>query len=282
MCLAWKRFRKSVHYQRRSAKTFTKLGSDAALCCARRTSCKRGNSFAACSLQIRPVFSFRRYSTFCRCTHVQRSVACVVNGVGRSLSLPMPCHVLSHRVMSGLVCLVVSSFFLTGRYDEMSTVLQRMTNAPVNLPPELLAGQRPVRRKGSSFSTRWKLWRYSLGGGAYHRVSGRLSDDGTDNISAMADPEEEGSSDRYGHKKHVCAGVKQVLCPGNDARLRRSTTVLVVVWFTLSYASYGVATWNNQLFADVGLSNPYLCSFIYSLSTLPGNVGSIILVERVS
>lgn len=57
--------------------------------------------------------------------------------------------------------------------------------------------------------------------------------------------------------------------------------MLVVVWFTISYGSYGVATWNNQLFTDVGLSNPYLCSFIYSISTLPGNIGSIFLIERV-
>lgn len=74
----------------------------------------------------------------------------------------------------------------------------------------------------------------------------------------------------------------RVLCPGNDTRLKRSTIVLVIVWFSLSYSTYGVATWNNQLFADVGLSNPYLCSFIYSISTLPGNVGSIFLVGRVS
>lgn len=186
----------------------------------------------------------------------------------------MACHVLC-RVLSCLVmtCHAMYFFFVAGRYDEMSTVLRRITNAPVHLPPEMLAEQRAVRRNGPSFSTRWQSWRNSLGGGVYHSVpAGRVVDP----------KEEEGFSDRYGNKRHVCAGVRQVLCPGSDARLRRSTIVLVVVWFTLSYGSYGVATWNNQLFADVGLSNPYLCSFIYSLSNLPGNVGSIILVERVS
>ncbi|CBJ25636.1 conserved unknown protein [Ectocarpus siliculosus] len=76
-------------------------------------------------------------------------------------------------------------------------------------------------------------------------------------------------------------GVMRILCPGNDARLQRATIVLVVVWFTLSYGTFGVATWNNQVFADIGLSNPYLCSVIYSLSDLPGNVASIFLVEQV-
>lgn len=77
-------------------------------------------------------------------------------------------------------------------------------------------------------------------------------------------------------------GVMRILCPGNDARLQRATIVLVVVWFTLSYGTYGIATWNNQVFAGIGLSNPYLCSVVYSLSDLPGNVASIFLVERVS
>lgn len=177
--------------------------------------------------------------------------------------------------------------YLAGRYEEMSTVLRKITHAPVYLSPGLLAEQRPVRRKGTTFSARWQFWRYRLGGGLYHSVSRRLPD-GEEDSASMVDPQEEGSRDRdrgrdrYEHERHTCEGVKQVLCPGSDARLRRSTIVLVVVWFSISYGSYGVATWNNQLFADVGLSNPYLCSFIYSLSNLPGNVGSILLVERVS
>ena len=174
---------------------------------------------------------------------------------------------------------------LAGRYDEMKTVLQRMTNAPVYVPPELLVTRRPLRKVAPNLSSRWQFCRSSLGGWGYHSVSRRSPDDGDGTESsgtAMVDPDEDGSRDRYGHERHVCGGVKHVLCPGGDARLRRSTIVLVIVWFTISYGSYGVATWNNALFADVGLSNPYLCSFIYSLSNLPGNVGSILLVERVS
>lgn len=158
-----------------------------------------------------------------------------------------------------------------------------MTNAPVYLPPGLLSEQRLVGRKesGLSLSSRWQFWRLSLGGGPYHSISGRAPDDGAES-STMVDPEEESSQNQNGHEGRPCGGVRQVLCPGSDRRLRRSMIVLVVVWFTISYGSYGVATWNNELFADVGLSNPYLCSFIYSLSNLPGNVGSILLVERVS
>ncbi|CAM9866041.1 unnamed protein product [Pylaiella littoralis] len=160
-----------------------------------------------------------------------------------------------------------------GRYNEMSAVLRRMTNAPVYLPPELLAKQQPVKREGPNLTARWQSWRYSLGGGGYHNVSGSATNNvGDDDASSW----ERGAQEEGFH-----GGVMRVLCPGNDTRLKRSTIVLVIVWFSLSYSTYGVATWNNQLFADVGLSNPYLCSFIYSISTLPGNVGSIFLVGRV-
>lgn len=89
------------------------------------------------------------------------------------------------------------------------------------------------------------------------------------------------SSTQYGLARRYDGGLMRVLCSGDDPKLLRSTAVLVVVWFTISYGTYGVATWNNQLFADVGLRNPYLCSFIFALSNLPGNVASILLVERV-
>lgn len=156
----------------------------------------------------------------------------------------------------------------------MGVVLRRMTDAPIYLPPELLARDQPVRRKGASCTARWQSWRYSLGGGGYHSVSGSATSDIGDNDALPRDRGTQG--------ENLDGGVMRVLCPGNDVRLKRSTIVLVVVWFSLSYGTYGVATWNNQLFADVGLSNPYLCSFIYSISTLPGNVGSILLVEQVS
>ena len=164
----------------------------------------------------------------------------------------------------------------------MRTVLQRMTDGPIHLRPELLSAQRPVKKKSPSFSSRWQFWRYNLGGGRYRSVARSPDDSDGSDSSAMVDHEERSSRDRSGHERHVFGGMKQVLGPKSDARLRRSTIVLLIVWFTISYGSYGVATWNNALFADVGLSNPYLCSFIYSLSNLPGNVASILLVERVS
>ncbi|CAM9347579.1 unnamed protein product [Scytosiphon promiscuus] len=168
-----------------------------------------------------------------------------------------------------------------GRYVEMSAVLERMTNVPVYLPPELVV-RRTVAKKVSGFTARWQSWRFSLGGGRYQSVSRRLPQENGESSSMISQAEDGvGSTCAWGQEEHDDGGMIRVLCPEKNSRVRRSAVVLVVVWFTISYGTYGVATWNNQLFADVGLSNPYLCSFIYSLSNLPGNVGSIVLVEWV-
>ena len=134
------------------------------------------------------------------------------------------------------------------------------------------------------FVTRWRSWGQNLGQGQQHRLlRGGKSHDARDDRSAGDDSDEESDPCECNRQARPCdGGVMQVLCPGDDLSLLQSTAVLVVVWFTLSYGTYGVATWNNQLFSDIGLSNPYLCSFIFALSNLPGNVASIILVERVS
>ena len=57
--------------------------------------------------------------------------------------------------------------------------------------------------------------------------------------------------------------------------------MMMLVWFTLSYGSYGIGTWSSTLFQDIGLGNPFLSSFIYTLANLPGNVISILYVEQV-
>ncbi|CAM9950968.1 unnamed protein product, partial [Ectocarpus sp. 13 AM-2016] len=169
-----------------------------------------------------------------------------------------------------------------GRYDEMRVVLQRMTNAPVHLPSGLVPHS-STRRPGPSFASAWQSWRRSLGGRWYQSASGSAPDQITETSAIINNPKDEigRGSESSSTQDERDGGVMRILCPGNDPRLQRAAIVLVVVWFTLSYGTYGVATWNNQVFADIGLSNPYLCSFLYSLSDLPGNVASIFLVERV-
>lgn len=172
-----------------------------------------------------------------------------------------------------------------GRFDEITAVLRRITNAPVYIPLEAFAQPRPVRRTGNiyrsivtSVYTSWReSWQMT-----YFNLPTRTSDDVLRSGSgASSDEDEFGVTHGNGRSMSFDSGVMHVVCPGNDRALRRSVVVLIVVWFTISYGTYGVATWNNQLFADIGLSNPYLCSFIYALSSLPGNVCSILLVERV-
>lgn len=165
----------------------------------------------------------------------------------------------------------------------MAAVLRRITNAPVHLPPEALTKHQPRRKTGHSFLTHWCSWGYNLYRHQYQTVSARALNDTRDGDTiTFVDKDANNTSDGDVEVRLFDnGGMARVICPQGDATFRRSTAVLIVVWFTISYGTYGVATWNNQLFADIGLSNPYLCSFIFAISNLPGNVGSILLVERV-
>jgi MFS family permease len=61
---------------------------------------------------------------------------------------------------------------------------------------------------------------------------------------------------------------------------RAMTIVLMTIWFTLSFGSYGISTWISILFADVGIGNPYAASFIFALANLPGNLISLWFIDR--
>lgn len=63
--------------------------------------------------------------------------------------------------------------------------------------------------------------------------------------------------------------------------LRYTTICLIFIWFTLCFGSYGLSTWISVLFEDIGLSNAFADSFIFSVANLPGNVVSILFIERI-
>lgn len=54
----------------------------------------------------------------------------------------------------------------------------------------------------------------------------------------------------------------------------------MVIWYTLCFGSYGLSTWISVLFDDIGIGNVYLSSFIFTLANLPGNIISILFIER--
>jgi VNT family MFS transporter (synaptic vesicle glycoprotein 2) len=65
-----------------------------------------------------------------------------------------------------------------------------------------------------------------------------------------------------------------------QGQLRRTSLILLVIWFTLSFGSYGMSTWISTLFADVGIGNPYAAAFIFAMANLPGNVVSLVFIEK--
>lgn len=65
-----------------------------------------------------------------------------------------------------------------------------------------------------------------------------------------------------------------------QGELFHTSMILLVIWFTLSFGSYGLSTWISTLFADVGIGNPYAAAFIFALANLPGNVVSLLYIEK--
>ena len=66
----------------------------------------------------------------------------------------------------------------------------------------------------------------------------------------------------------------------SNRKLVNVSLTLMVIWFTLSFGSYGISTWISTIFEDIGESNPYEDSFIFAAANLPGNIVSILFVDR--
>ena len=62
--------------------------------------------------------------------------------------------------------------------------------------------------------------------------------------------------------------------------LTKTTLPLQLLWFSLSFATYGITTWINTLFTSIHLQNIYFNSFLFALANLPGNLLSIIYADR--
>eukprot|EP01039_Chlorochromonas_danica_P002994 gene2994-3267_t len=63
-------------------------------------------------------------------------------------------------------------------------------------------------------------------------------------------------------------------------QLMRTTLILMTIWFSLSFGSYGLSTWITVLFGNVGIGNVYAASFIFALANLPGNLISFFFIDR--
>ena len=63
--------------------------------------------------------------------------------------------------------------------------------------------------------------------------------------------------------------------------IRRTTLPLQMVWFSLSFGSYGLMTWINTLFVEVHLQNVYFNALLFAVSNLPGNLLTAIWMDKV-
>lgn len=75
-------------------------------------------------------------------------------------------------------------------------------------------------------------------------------------------------------------GVKSVL-KLYTGELAKTTVLLQVVYFCLSFGSYGLMTWINAIFQQVNMENLYFNAFLFALANLPGNLASGMFVDSI-
>eukprot|EP00978_Attheya_sp_CCMP212_P016475 scaffold43175_cov50-Attheya_sp.AAC.3 len=63
--------------------------------------------------------------------------------------------------------------------------------------------------------------------------------------------------------------------------LRGTTIPLQIVWFSLCFGTYGLVTWINVLFVAVDLTNVHANALLFAVASLPGNVFSMIYMDRI-
>ena len=63
-------------------------------------------------------------------------------------------------------------------------------------------------------------------------------------------------------------------------QMRSTTWPLQMVWFSLSFGSYGLMTWINTLFVQVHLENVYFNALLFAASNLPGNILAAVLMDK--
>lgn len=66
-----------------------------------------------------------------------------------------------------------------------------------------------------------------------------------------------------------------------EPNLRRVTLPLQLVWFSLSFGSYGLLTWINIIFEKVHLENVYFNALLFAASNLPGNILSGLFMDKI-
>lgn len=64
-------------------------------------------------------------------------------------------------------------------------------------------------------------------------------------------------------------------------QLRQTTWPLQMVWFSLSFGSYGLTTWINTIFVKVHLKDVYFNALLFAASNLPGNILAATLMDKV-
>lgn len=154
-----------------------------------------------------------------------------------------------------------------GRFDEAAEVLKYLSG--VTVQPTLLSGQNHNHApKSDNLNENISS----------HNPTEILSREINPIHTAADDAARQLESNKAVRSESILVENATVLLTG---AVGRNTMLLALVWFTLSFGSYGLSAWISTLYDDLGMANAYADAFIYSLATLPGNLLTIAFIDSV-
>ena len=66
-----------------------------------------------------------------------------------------------------------------------------------------------------------------------------------------------------------------------EPNLKHTTWPLQLVWFSLSFGTYGLYTWINIIFQTVRLENIYFNALLFAAANLPGNLLTALFMDKI-
>ena len=153
------------------------------------------------------------------------------------------------------------------RFEEAAEVLKYLSG--VTVQPALLAAQHNSSAPKSDSP---------IESSSSHNLAEEISRQSNPIHTAAEDAPRQSESDKVVRSESVLVENATVLLTG---AVGRNTMLLAVVWFTLSFGSYGLSAWISTLYDDLGMVNAYADAFIYSLATLPGNLLTIAFIDSM-
>ena len=83
-------------------------------------------------------------------------------------------------------------------------------------------------------------------------------------------------------QQYGCSQIEKTIQSLRDSpALLKQAILLLIIYTSLAFASYGITTWISLLYKNVGITNEYKAALIFASAQLPANVISVYFIDSV-